>query len=98
MEPLVLIELDDKSHLTEKAQKRDAAVNSIMQEANYPLIRIPVAMHGYDNKALSKLIEQTRFAARNAANSGKSTLAESRAAAFANKESIPTFISPSYSS
>lgn len=41
LQPLVAIELDDKSHLTEKREKRDATVNTICAAAGLRLVRVP---------------------------------------------------------
>ena len=60
MNPLIIIELDDMSHLKENAKVRDELVNSAFKQAGYPMLRIPVGSNGYDAQALSKLIEQTQ--------------------------------------
>ena len=42
MQPLVGIELDDKSHQRKDRQERDAFVNSVFEAANLPLLHVPV--------------------------------------------------------
>jgi hypothetical protein len=41
LRPIVAIELDDKSHLTEKREKRDATVNTLCAAAGLRLVRVP---------------------------------------------------------
>jgi len=54
---LLAIELDDSSHNSYSAQKRDAAKNEILQDAGIPLLRIWVTQY-YDTKTLvDKIIE-----------------------------------------
>lgn len=41
LRPMVAIELDDKSHLTEKREQRDATVNTLCAGAGLRLVRLP---------------------------------------------------------
>ena len=52
-----VIELDDKSHRTEKAKEADQLKNSILKKVNIPLIRIP-AKRTYDHKAIKKILDE----------------------------------------
>jgi very-short-patch-repair endonuclease len=59
MKALVIIELDDRSHASKKAQKRDNLVNEAFKQANLPIIRMRVGMHGYDTHKLAALLTQS---------------------------------------
>ncbi|WP_415904364.1 DUF2726 domain-containing protein [Neptuniibacter sp. QD48_55] len=41
LKPVCAIELDDKSHSQKKRQQRDQLLESVCEEANLPLIRVP---------------------------------------------------------
>jgi hypothetical protein len=51
--PIVVIELDDCSHLDERRQRRDAFVGTVMERAGLPLVQIPVAQT-YDVNAICR--------------------------------------------
>jgi len=62
IEPVLAIELDDKSHQREDRVKRDTDVNKLLHESNMPLIRFE--NHGSFDKneitqRLSKVLELT---------------------------------------
>lgn len=50
--PLVVFELDDRSHQTARAQARDRLVDQIMQTAGLPIVHIPYDSQGYSRKLL----------------------------------------------
>jgi len=55
--PVLAIELDDKSHLSEERQERDGEVERILSEAGMPLLRIE--NHGsFDPNNLASSIKQ----------------------------------------
>jgi hypothetical protein len=54
--PLVAIELDDKSHNRPHRQQRDQLVNQIFESAEFPLIRVKI-QSTYDVKKIRKTIE-----------------------------------------
>lgn len=51
IQPILGIELDDKSHQREDRQERDAAVDAVFEVAGLPLLHISVG-HGYDTNDL----------------------------------------------
>ena len=53
--PLVVIELDDRSHRTEKARRRDAVKDAALAAAGLPLLRVPAA-RSYDAATLRQQI------------------------------------------
>ncbi len=55
--PLLAIELDDSSHSKPDRQNRDRVVNSALDDAGLPVLRIPL-QQSYDLDMLSKLIEE----------------------------------------
>jgi uncharacterized protein DUF2726/topoisomerase-like DNA binding C4 zinc finger protein len=55
LKPLFGIELDDSSHNANKRQIRDQFVNEVFNEAQLPLVRIPV-QRSYDRAQLSALM------------------------------------------
>jgi len=55
-EPIATIELDDKSHQTEKRQVRDAFVDGALASAGIPLIRIQARME-YNPSQLAPYFE-----------------------------------------
>jgi very-short-patch-repair endonuclease len=55
--PLIAIELDDKSHDSEKVKKRDEFVNSLYHAANLPLLRFKVSGNHYVDD-VKKVIDQ----------------------------------------
>lgn len=52
------IELDDRSHRTERAYQKDKVKTEILYEAGIPLVRVPVRRE-YDKKELKKQIKDT---------------------------------------
>ena len=52
---LLVIELDDPSHLKERAQQRDRAKDSILNDAGIPILRIPTSKT-YDINVLREKI------------------------------------------
>ncbi|MDO6611396.1 DUF2726 domain-containing protein [Shewanella sp. 1_MG-2023] len=58
MEFVAAIELDDKSHNSKQAQKRDALINEACESAQLPLIRFP-AKARYSVQEVKQVIEQT---------------------------------------
>ena len=61
MSPLVVIELDECSHLDERGQRRDAFVGAVMERAGLPLIQIPVAQT-YDVNAIRQRLALSQSA------------------------------------
>ncbi|WP_415892410.1 DUF2726 domain-containing protein [Neptuniibacter sp. PT8_73] len=63
LKPVCAIELDDKSHSQKKRQQRDQLLESVCQDANLPLIRVP-AKRSYKleevKAVLSKRFAQTQ--------------------------------------
>lgn len=63
LKPVCAIELDDKSHSQKKRQQRDQLLESVCQDANLPLIRVP-AKRSYKleevKAVLSKRFGQTQ--------------------------------------
>ena len=57
LQPLVAIELDDRSHQRPERQKRDELVDRAFQSANMPLLRFPVEAE-YDGKKIRRMIER----------------------------------------
>jgi hypothetical protein len=55
MQPLVGVELDDKSHQRQDHQERDAFVNEVFQAAGLPLLHIP-ARRSYRPEELTALL------------------------------------------
>ena len=55
--PVLVIELDDKSHKREKTRETDAFVDQALGDAGLPILRVP-AKHGYGPAALRADIEQ----------------------------------------
>lgn len=51
--PIVVIELDDRSHLDKRGQHRDAFVGAVLERAGLPLIQIP-ASQTYDVNAIRR--------------------------------------------
>ncbi|MEZ9142799.1 MULTISPECIES: DUF2726 domain-containing protein [unclassified Shewanella] len=58
MEFVAAIELDDKSHNSKQAQKRDALINEACESAQLPLIRFP-AKARYSVQEVKQVIEQS---------------------------------------
>jgi len=58
MQPLLGIELDDKSHQRSDRKARDQFVDAVFAKANLPLLHVPAAS-GYDQAALQQLILST---------------------------------------
>ncbi len=56
--PLLAIELDDATHRSADAQKRDAVKDAACRAANLPLLRVPM-QSGYDKAYLQKRIGET---------------------------------------
>jgi hypothetical protein len=56
-EVVSVVELDDASHETARARKRDALVNSAFDSARLPLLRIP-CRKSYSLAALKDLIDE----------------------------------------
>ena len=52
MAPVAAVELDDKSHQSASAQKRDADKNKACHDAGLPLLRFP-ARKSYDPNAIA---------------------------------------------
>ncbi|MGB0204495.1 MAG: DUF2726 domain-containing protein [Neptuniibacter sp.] len=61
LQPLCVIELDDKSHSQKKRQKRDQLLESICFGVELPLIRVP-AKRSYKLDEVKKMLSQARFA------------------------------------
>jgi len=55
MDPVLAIELDDKSHQRKDRKDRDAFVDQAFQAAALPLVHVPAAK-GYQLKAIQELI------------------------------------------
>jgi len=55
--PLLAIELDDKSHNTQRAIKRDTFVDGALESAGLPLLRVGAA-RTYDASLLSRTIRE----------------------------------------
>lgn len=53
LRPVMAIELDDRSHQRTDRQQRDIFVDSVLERAGIPLVRIPVSA-GYDPQAIRK--------------------------------------------
>ena len=60
LKPVCAIELDDKSHNQKKRQQRDQLLESVCQDANLPLIRVP-AKRSYKLEEVKALLSK-RFA------------------------------------
>lgn len=58
LQPVVAIELDDRSHSRPDRVERDEFVNSAFETAGLPLLRIPVA-DDYDDRQLRSMIART---------------------------------------
>ncbi len=69
-QPLLGIELDDKSHQQRERQERDEFVKQVFSAAHLPLVRIPV-QHSYSVTALSDILRQ-QISPKEAAGSGAS--------------------------
>lgn len=57
LKPVFVIELDDASHKRPDRMERDAFVEQVFEEANIPLVRVPVA-GTYDQEKLSGLFKE----------------------------------------
>jgi very-short-patch-repair endonuclease len=55
MEPVLGIELDDKSHQRKDRQERDAFVDAVFAEAGLPLLHIPAAKGYVPNEIAAKV-------------------------------------------
>ena len=55
LQPVLAIELDDKSHHQKKRQQRDQLLASICKETGLPLLRVP-AQHTYKPKVINALL------------------------------------------
>lgn len=65
LQPVCVIELDDKSHSQKKRQKRDQLIDGICKEAGLSLLRFP-AQRTYNPKVIRAVVEG-RFGTRPAA-------------------------------
>lgn len=57
LRPVFAIELDDSSHNRPDRRERDAFVETVLEEAKIPLVRVPVR-NNYDIKELSNLFQK----------------------------------------
>jgi len=62
--PLLVIELDDSSHNTIKAKRKDAFVNKVFKDAEIPLLRVKVKKY-YSEEDILKEINQKLFEGKN---------------------------------
>jgi very-short-patch-repair endonuclease len=60
MRPFLIVELDDRSHMTPRAQRRDEFVDAVLQHSGWPIERV-LAQSAYD---VSELAERVRAHAR----------------------------------
>jgi hypothetical protein len=55
--PLLVIELDDRSHASDRSARRDTVKDQVLRVAGVPILRVP-AQQAYDPLQLGVLIEQ----------------------------------------
>ena len=63
-EIILVIELDDKSHISEKAKINDAAKNEILEASKVDIIRVPVE-NMFDSNIRERIIETCKLSLKN---------------------------------
>lgn len=88
LQPLCVIELDDKSHSQKKRRKRDQLLDGICEEAGLPLLRFP-AQRTYNLKVIRAVVEGRFATAAGGAHAAASTAAPEKER-FAASTATPT--------
>lgn len=85
LQPVCVIELDDKSHSQKKRQQRDQLLDGICEEAGLSLLRFP-AQRTYNPKVIRAVVE-ARFATAGGAHAARSAELSARSA---TRTAMPT--------
>lgn len=60
-EPLLAIELDDPSHLTEEAQERDYVKNKVLEASDVPILRVKTQKKYNEEEILNDILDTIQF-------------------------------------